>query len=184
MRFLGRWLSHSLATALALVLAIVAMQAPAFTRDYAGALLQVASELRRDIDQREDSVRQFYGITDAADDELVKALQPHEPSNAESLARSLDRARNLQAAYDDIDKSSPVLQPLVASRDAWIDANNYRAEIWKTALRGYHAQLDLSFDSAFYGLAGLMLGSLIAQLVLAPFRRGTARPALSARTRW
>jgi hypothetical protein len=184
MRFLGRWLSHSLATALALVLGIVAMQAPAFTRDYAGALLQVSAELRRDVDQREDSARQFYGITIAQDDELVKALQAREPSNAESLARSLDRVRNLQAAYDTIDKTSALLQPLMALRGAWDDTNGYRAAIWRTSLRTYHAQLDLGVASAVYGLAGLMLGSLIAQLVLTPFRHGAARRPFSARTRW
>lgn len=184
MSFLGRWLSHSLATALALVLGIVAMQAPAFTRDYAGALLQVSAELRRDVDQREDSARQFYGITIAQDDELIKALQAHEPSNAESLVRSLDRVRDLQAAYDTIEKTSVLLQPLMALRGAWDDANGYRAAIWKTSLRTYHAQLDLGLASAVYGLAGLMLGSLIAQLVLAPFRHGGARRPFSGRTRW
>jgi hypothetical protein len=151
------------------------MQAPAFTHDYAGALLQVATDLRRDIDQREDSARQFYGIKSAQDDELIKALQSHEPSNAETLASSLDRARNLQAAYDDITKSSPLLQPLTALNDAWDDANGYRAAIWKTSLRTYGAQLDFSTASVVYGLAGLMLGSLIAQLVLAPFRHAVAR---------
>lgn len=183
MRFLGTWLSHSLATALALVLGIVAMQAPAFTRDYAGALLQVAAELRHDIDQREDSARQFYGIAIMEDEAFIKALRAREPSNAESLARSLDRARNLQTAYERIDQTSPLLQPLTALRGAWDDANGYRAEIWKTSLRTYHAQLDLGIASAIYGLAGLMLGSLIAQLLVAPFRHAALRRRFHSTTR-
>ncbi len=174
MNVLARWLSHSLGTALALGLGIVAMQAPAFTHEYASALMQVAAELRRDISQREDSARQFYGINFDSDEALINALHAREPSNAESLARSLARARNLQLASDDIVASSPLLQPLVALQGAWDDPHGYRASIWTTSLLAYNAQLSLGFAAAIYGLAGLMLGSLVAQLILAPFQR--ARP--------
>lgn len=179
MRILGRWLSHSVGMALSLILAVLAMQAPAFTREYAGALLQVFTDARRDIDQREASARAFYAIDATEDEAFIKALQAREPSNAETLARSLDRARNLQSAYDDIVSSTPLLQPMVALRDASNDADGYRAAVWKTSLQTYNARLDLGIASAIYGLAGLMLGSLIAQLVLGPFRHAAANRSRS-----
>jgi hypothetical protein len=171
MRFLGIWLSHSFVMAFSLVLAVLAMQAPAFTRDYAGTLLQVASDARRDIDQREVAARQFYGLTQEQDDDLVKALQAHEPSNAETLARSIDRARSLQMAHDEIAKSSPLLQPIIAFGSALDDRDGYKKPIWTLLLANYNLQLELSLASAIYGIAGLMLGSLIAQLALALFGR-------------
>jgi hypothetical protein len=171
MRFLGRWLSNSLVTAFSLVLAVLAMQAPAFTRAYTGALIQVATDVRRDIDQREASARQFYGLTQDQDDDLVKALQAHEPSNAETLARSLDHARSLQTAYEEIAKRSPLLQPIIALGTALDDRDGYRKAIWMLLLVNYDLQLELSLAAAIYGIAGLMLGSLIAQLVLALFGR-------------
>lgn len=167
MRFVGRWLSHSLVMAFSLVLAVLAMQAPAFTRAYAGALLQVASDARRDVDQREASARQFYGLTQEQDDDLVKALQAHEPSNAATLAHSLDRTRSLQQAYDAIEASSPLLQPIIALGNALDDRDGYKKPIWTLLLANYNLQLELSLASAIYGIAGLMVGSLIAQLVLA-----------------
>jgi hypothetical protein len=175
MRFLGRWLSHSFVTVFSLVLAVLAMQAPAFTRQYTGALIQVATDVRHDIDQREASARQFYGLTQEQDDDLVKALQAHEPSNAETLARSLDHARNLQTTYDEIAKSSPLLQPVIAFASALDDHDGYKKAIWTLLLVNYDLQLELSLASAIYGIAGLMLGSLIAQLVLALFGRILSR---------
>src|SRR5260370_4036513 len=93
MEFLGRWLTGSLSLGLGLLMAVLAMQAPALTHDYAAALLQVAREARRDVDQRIASARQFYTIAASADDQVVAALQAVEPSTAETLASSLERAR-------------------------------------------------------------------------------------------
>ena len=75
MRFLKRWLSHSVRLALALLLAIIAMQAPAFTHDYATALLQVSADARRDVDQREAAARQYYSLRAGDDAALIAALQ-------------------------------------------------------------------------------------------------------------
>src|SRR5579864_7408773 len=100
MTLIRRWLSESISIALALLFAMLAMQAPAFTREYAAALLQVAQDARRDIDQRKASARQFYGIKAAEDDQFVTALHSFEPSNAETLALSLRRTQALQGAYD------------------------------------------------------------------------------------
>jgi uncharacterized membrane-anchored protein YhcB (DUF1043 family) len=176
MGFLGRWFSHSIGLATALVLGVLAMQAPAFTREYAAALQQVSSDARRDIDQREASARQYYAITAEQDDELVEALKKVEPSNADTLTRSLDRARALQSADDVIMTSRPLLRPLVALRDALHDPRGYKRAIWELQFQNYAIQLDLSAAAMIYGIVGLMLGSLMAQLVLAPFYRAPGRP--------
>src|SRR5215469_11294652 len=118
MRFLRRWLSHSVRLASALLLALIAMQAPAFTDDYATALLQVSGDARRDVDQREAAARQYYALPAGDDVALIKALQAHEPANAETLSRSVDRVAALQAARDHIATNPAAVQPLVALADA------------------------------------------------------------------
>jgi len=175
MGFLGRWLSHSVATAVSLVLAVLAMQAPAFTREYADALLQLAADARRDIDQRESAARRFYRITAESDDDFVQALQALEPANAEGLARSLERQRALQSSADRISKSPILLQPIAALRDALDDSHGDKQPIWQLLFSTYALQLDLSVAAAVYSLVGLIIGSLLAQLMLAPFHRLAAR---------
>src|SRR5918911_668511 len=114
MNFLGRWLSD----ALRLAVAIVLLQAPAFTREYTAALLQVAEDSGRDIEQRKVSARQHYGIPGDADDPaFLAALRPREPSNAETLALSLERHRVLRRAYERITAGAPLLQPVTAALD-------------------------------------------------------------------
>jgi Protein of unknown function (DUF2937) len=166
MSLIRRWLSESISIALALLLAVLAMQAPAFTREYAATLLQVTQDARRDIEQRKASARQFYGIKATADDQFVTALQSFEPSNAETLALSLQRTQTLQSAYDRVMGAAPLLRPLVAARDALEDEHGYKATILRTLVGTYSAQLDFSITAATYGFVGLLLGSLLAQLVL------------------
>ena len=169
MRFLRRWLSHSVRLASALLLALIAMQAPAFTHDYATALLQVSADARRDVDQREAAARQYYALPDGDDASLIQALQTHEPANAETLARSLDRVAALQAALDHVGASPAVLQPLVALADAAHDPSGYKAAIWRTELKIYIVHLDLSAAAILYGVAGLLMGSLLGHLLCLPF---------------
>ena len=176
MGFLGRWFSHSAGLVAALVFGLLAMQAPAFTREYAAALQQVSSDARRDIDQREASARQYYAITTEQDDELVEALKKVEPSNADTLTKSLDRTHELKSAADVIMTSRPLLRPLVALRDALHDPAGYKRAIWELQFQNYAIQIDFSTAAIIYGVVGLMLGSLIAQLVLAPFYRAPRRP--------
>lgn len=180
MRFLRRWLSHSVRLALALFLAMVAMQAPAFTTDYANALLQVSGDAWRDIDQREAAARQYYALPTGDDTALIDALRAHEPANAETLALSVDRASALQTARTRIIGHSALLQPLVALADAADDRGGYKAAIWRTALTSYTAHLDLTVAAILYGLAGLLLGSLLGQLLCAPIEAmdGRRRAAL------
>ena len=58
----GAWLLHSVRLAAALGMAIVAMQAPAVTREYKAALLQLVRSSAEDIAQRKISAQRFYGI--------------------------------------------------------------------------------------------------------------------------
>jgi Protein of unknown function (DUF2937) len=180
MGFLLRWLSHGIGLTLALVLGVIAMQAPAFTREYAAGLRQAASELHRDIDERESAARRYYNLTALSGDALVAALATHEPSNAASLSRSLARARRIDAASGAIDASSALLRPLVAFGTAWRDPEGSNAAIWKRALASYALQLDFSAAAAIYGFAGLMLGSLLAELMRAALHRAQRRAMAQA----
>src|SRR6185312_5286189 len=169
MRFLKRWLSHSVRLALALLFAIIAMQAPAFTNDYATALLQVSADARRDVDQREAAARQYYSLPAGDDAALIQALQAHEPANAETLARSIDRVASLQAAREHIESSAAIFQPMVALAYAAHDPDGHKAAIWRTALRTYIIHLDLTVTAIIYGAVGLLLGSLLGHLLCLPF---------------
>jgi hypothetical protein len=171
MRFLGRWLSHSLTLGLALLFAIVAMQLPSFTHEYASTLLQVAQAARADIEQREASGRQFYGITADGDDAFVVALKGFEPSNAATLALALAKARGLQEAHDAIAELPALLQPLGALRDAWRDEHGDKAEISRTLLSTYSVQISFTLAAAVYGAAGLFLGAFLAELLSTLGRR-------------
>jgi len=169
MRFLKRWLSHSVRLALALFLAIVAMQAPAFTHDYSTALLQVSADARRDVDQREAAARQYYALPSGDDAALIAGLRAHEPANADGLARSVERVAALQAARGHIDAAPALFQPLVALADAAHDPGGYKEAIWRTALQTYIIHLDLTLAAILYGAAGLLLGSLLGHLLCLPF---------------
>jgi Protein of unknown function (DUF2937) len=179
MRFIGRWLGNAVNIALALVFAIVAMQAPAFTRDYAEALLQVAQDSRRDIEQRKASARRFYPITAESDEQVIAALRPFEPSNAETLAFSVDRARRLEAAYQKIAGTPPLLQPIAALSDGLEDEHGYKAAVWRTLLATYVPHLDFGIAAAAYGLVGLLAGSFMAQLLTALGRKLGGRRRLA-----
>jgi hypothetical protein len=175
MRFLARWLSHSVRLGLALFLALVAMQAPAFTADYSNALLQVGNDARRDVDQREAAARQYYNLPESDDASLIAALKAHEPANAATLALSVDRAATLQAARERILSHPSLIQPLVALVDAARDPAGYKAAIWRTQLQTYVVHLDLTGAALAYGLAGLMLGSLLGHLLCLMFEPGESR---------
>ncbi len=108
--FFGRWLSDALRLGLPLVLALATMQVPALAHGYAAALLQIAEDARRDIEQRKAAARRFYRDAGDADEAVIAALQAVEPSNAEALAASVGRARALRAAHDRIQASPPLLR--------------------------------------------------------------------------
>ena len=173
MNLMRRLLSHSLALAAALALALLAMQAPAVTHDYAAALLQIAREMRDDVDQRIATARRVHAIAAADEDGVIAALGPTEPANAASLRQSIDRLHHIEAAYRRLDDTSALLRPLVALADALGEDGRDRAVIWSTLFESYTPGISLSLDAGAYALAGLVLGALAAELVL-----GLARAAL------
>lgn len=174
--FIVRWLSDAIRLGLPLVLAVAAMQVPALTHDYAAALLQIARNGRRDIDQRETSARQFYHLKADTDEALITALQPLEPSNAQTLSVSIDRTRTLRAAYDHIQEAPLLLQPITAVADVITDLKGYKRAVLRTAIDIFTPEVVINTASVAYGLAGLMLGSFMAQL-LTSLLGGFVRPA-------
>jgi hypothetical protein len=164
--FIARWLSDAIRLGLSIAFAVAAMQVPALTHDYAAALLQVSEGGRRDIDQREASARQFYHLGADTDEALITALQPLEPSNAQTLAVSVDRARTLRAAYERIQATPPLLQPMVALADAITDAKGYKRTVLETAFKIFSPEVIISTASAAYGLGGLVIGSFVAQVLV------------------
>ena len=164
MGFLARWLSDALHLGLALALALAAMQVPALAHQYTTALLQITEDARRDIEQRKTSARRFYRAAGETDEAVIAALQAVEPSNAEALEASVQRARALRAAYDRIESAPPLLRPMVAAYDAAIeDPRGDKQAVLRTALDSHVPQVTISTASAIYGLAGLVLGSLLAE---------------------
>jgi hypothetical protein len=164
--FVGRWLSEAVSLGLSLGFAFAAMQIPALTHEYTTALRQVAEDVRHDIDQREASARHFYNLSATTDDDVIQALRPFEPSNAEGLVASLGRARDLHAAYDRIETAAPILQPVIATIDFIEDTKGYKPSVLATTFATFVPQIVISTAAAVYGIAGLLIGSLLAQLVI------------------
>ena len=168
--FIGRWLSDALRLGLPLVLALAAMQVPALAHGYAAALLQIAEDARRDIEQRKAAARQFYRGAGDSDDAVIAALRAVEPSNAQALAASVERARALRAAHDRIQAAPPLLRPVTALLDATEEGP--RGDKWavlRTALDTHAPQVVLSAAAAVYGLVGLVVGSFLAELLVSAF---------------
>jgi hypothetical protein len=166
--FFVSWLLYSIRLAAALGIAVVAMQAPAITREYQAALLQLVRSSDQEIAQRRASAQRFYGIAPEEDEQrFIAQLRAVEPSNAETLSATLERQRSLQASYDRIEHSPDLLRPIVAAEDVAADQGGSRRQIAQTAFHSYAPQLDLSLAAAVYGIAGLFLGSLIGELLTA-----------------
>ena len=166
MGFIGRWLGDSVRLGLGLGLALLFMQVPAVTGAYVAALLQIAQESRRDIDRREDIARQFYGLGDARTDEaVIAALRTREPSNAEGLAASVARERALRETHARLAGTAPLLRPVTALRGVLAEGGGERA-VLRTALDTHEPQVVLGTAAATYGLVGLVLGLLLAQVVV------------------
>jgi hypothetical protein len=162
------WLLHSIRLAAALCLALLVMQAPAVTREYQAALLQLVRSSDQEIAQRKASAQRFYGIAPGDDEaRFLSQLRAVEPSNAETLAAALDRQRSLRGSYNRIEDSPALLRPIVAAKDVAGDEGGPRRQIAQTVFDSFVPQLDLSFAAAVYGLTGLFLGSLLGELLIA-----------------
>jgi len=166
---LGAWLLHSVRRAAALGMAIVAMQAPAVTREYQAALLQLVRSSGEDIARRKASAQRFYDIPIENEERFMARLRAVEPSNAETLAGAVEREKSLRASYERIERDPDLWRPITAARDVLNDDTGTRRQIAQTVFESFVAQLDLSFAAAIYGLAGLFLGSLIGDLATAAF---------------
>jgi hypothetical protein len=192
MRFLSRWFAEVLSLGLCLTGAVLAMQAPALTREYAAALQQVAQDARRDIDAREATTRAYYRLAapggavtardlasdlsrdlsgdPSGDEALIAALRPVEPANAQGLQHSIAHMQRLREAYDRIAATTPLLQPVRAALDVARDAVGDLRLVLRTVLDGAVLQLVLTQAAGVYALAGLVLGSLLAQAMLGTLR--------------
>ena len=183
--FVARWLSDALRLGLALAFGLAAMQVPALAHGYAAALLQIAEDARRDIEQRKAAARRFYPGAGDADEAVVAALRAVEPSNAQALAASVERAGALRAAHDRIEAAPPLLRPVAALLDAAEEGP--RGDKWavlRTALDTHAPQVVLSVAAAVYGVVGLLAGSFVAEVLVSMFgaasaRRGRSRHASS-----
>ena len=166
--FVARWLSDALRLGLALALGLVAMQVPALAHGYAAALLQIAGDARRDIEQRKAAARRFYPGAGDTDEAAIAALRAVEPSNAQALAASVERAGALRAAHDRVQAAPPLLRPVAALLDATEEGRprGDKGAVLRTALDTHAPQVVLSAAAAIYGLAGLVAGSLLAELVV------------------
>ena len=168
--FIGRWLSDALRIGLPLALALAAMQVPALAHGYAAALLQIAEDARRDIEQRKASARRFYRDAGGGDEAVIAALRGVEPANAQALAASVERARALRAAHARIEEAPPLLRPVTALLDMAEDPT--KGDKWavlRTALDTHAPQVVLSAAAAAYGLVGLVAGSFLAELLVSAF---------------
>ena len=175
---LGAWFLHSVRLAAALGVAIVAMQAPAVTREYQAALLQLVRSAGEDIAQRKASAQRFYGIPIESEELFITRLRTVEPSNAETFANALAREKSLRTSYDRIEHDPDLWRPIIAARDVLSDDTGARRQIAQTVFESFAPQLDLSFAATIYGLAGLFLGSLIGELATAAFGSRQHRTAI------
>jgi Protein of unknown function (DUF2937) len=186
MSFLARWLSSAWVLSLAFGAALILMHAPAFTDAYSAALLQVASDARRDVDQRISSARRHYAITAEDEPAVIAALASREPSNAETLTLSVGRAATLRAAYDRIAGASVFLRPLVAAIDAAYDPDGYKRNVLRLAVETFVPSIQLSLAALGWALTGIVLASFLAHVLLvvprALFRR--RRADRRARNSW
>ena len=171
MTFLGRWLSDALRLALSLAGALLLMQAPALSHDYGAALRQVADAQGRDIAGREATARNYYDLPSAPEAELLTTLRAREPSNAAGLDQSRTEAAALDTAITRIDQSPPLLAPLIALWDLATAPDAGKRAVAEQAVRAFAPALQLSTAALVWALAGVVLGSFLAQLLLLPAHR-------------
>ncbi|MFC0409023.1 DUF2937 family protein [Roseomonas elaeocarpi] len=170
MGFIGRWLGDFVRLALALALAVAAMQLPALSGSYTAALLQIAEDGRRDIEARKALARQYYELPDTGDQTVIEALRPREPSNAQGLALSVEREGRMRGTYERLQQTPALLRPVDALWDALSDGQGDKRAVLRTAVATHEPSLILGTAAATYGLVGLLLGVLLAEALLTLLR--------------
>jgi hypothetical protein len=167
-RFLAAWLGDAVRVFCMLTGALLLMQVPAFTHEYASALLQVAQDARRDVDLRIGNARRYYRLDAAPDDAAaIEALRPLEPSNAATLSLSVARAAMFRDTAARIEGAAPLVRPVVAAWDITTSPNADKLAVLRTGLETYAPQVMLRLDAAIYGAIGLLIGGLIGQAITA-----------------
>src|ERR1700738_3801289 len=131
---LAAWLLHSIRLAAALGVALLAMQAPAVTREYQVALLQLVRSSDKEIAERKASAERFYNIPTENEDRFLARLRAVEPSNAETLAAALERGHSLRESLRRIEGAPDLWRPIVAARDVAGDETGSRRQIARTGL--------------------------------------------------
>ena len=175
MSFLGRWFSDALRLALSLAGAVLLMQAPALSHDYAAALRQVADAQSRDIASRETTACGYYDLQTASEPDLLAALRAREPSNAAGLEQSRAQAAALTASLARIDRSQPLLQPLTAAWDLATAPDGGKSAVAEQAVQSFAPTLQLSASALVWALAGAGRG-----LVPGPTPASTCAPQATA----
>jgi hypothetical protein len=171
MGFAGRWFSDALRLAFSLSGALLFMQAPALSHDYAAALAQVADAENRDIAGREATARSYYGLQSASEANLLANLRDREPSNAAGLDQSRAEADALAAALARIEVSAPLLRPLIAGWDLVTAPDEGKRAVAEQAVGAFVPALQLSVAALAWALAGVVLGSFLGQVLLLPAHR-------------
>ena len=176
MYFVGRWLSDALRVALSLAGALLLMQAPALSHDYAAALRQVADAETRDIASREATARSYYSdLQTASETDLLAALGNREPSNAAGLQQSRAQNSAILAALEQIDQASPLLRPLTAVWDLAVAPDGGKRAIAEQAISSFAPAVQLSAAASVWALIGIVAGSFLAQVLLLPAHRTQRR---------
>src|SRR5229473_3175533 len=114
---LAAWLLHSIRLAAALGMALLAMQAPAVTREYQAALLQLMRSSDKEIAERKAFAERFYNIPTENEDRFLARLRAVEPSNAETLAAALERGYSLRASFRRIEGVFDLWRLIVTTRN-------------------------------------------------------------------
>ena len=175
MNFFGRWFSDVIRLALSLAGALLFMQAPALSHDYAAALAQVADSQNRDIAGREATARTYYDLQTASEVNLLATLRDREPSNAAGLDQSRAEADALATALARIEQSATSLRPVIEVWDLFTAPDAGKRAIVEQAVRSFVPALQFSVAALIWALAGLVLGSLVGQLLLLPAHRNPRR---------
>ena len=131
-----------------------------------------------DIAPRKASAQRFYGTPIENEEGFVTRLRAVESSNAETFGDALAREKSLHASYDRIARDPDLWRPITAARDVLNDDAGARRQIAQTVFESFAPQLDLSFATAIYGLAGVVPGSLIGELATAAFLSRQTRTAI------
>lgn len=177
-RFIGNWLADTIRFALALGLALAAMQLPALAQSYTTALLQVSTATERDVARRLEIAREFLRLPPGTPENEVEAsLRRSEPANASGLDHSRLTVAILRESHESLSAASPLLHPLLALWDGLHDSRADKRAILRTAAEQHVPALLLGTGPLTYGLAGLMLGLLLAQIIISLFQRRRPRYA-------